>query len=507
MTTGAMAATAERALKWSAVTTVARFALQLAAQVALARMLGPGNFGVYGIGMAVLTFAAFLSSASFSWNLMLMPSVSRDDIRFSFTWQVIAGALTACAMYAAAPAIAGFFNDPRIEGMVQWLAVASLLGAASGPATCLLQRDLNFRVLGLIQLASYAAGYLAIGVPMALLGYGAYSLAAACVAQAVVNLLAVYVARPHSLRPLFAHSGGAAALVTGRAVFLTNVVNWLLGNLDRLVIGRVLSAHAVGLYHVAYNLAAIPNVLLLGALQPTFLAAGAKLQHDPQRLAQGWRLGLACILVLVTPAAVVMSLLSADLVGLLYGAAWMECAWVLGLLFLCLPAWACWGLSTPVLWNTNRKHREFLLQLPLLAAAVPLWWLFAPAGIRAVAIVSALVIVARAIVIVAAALNALNLGWAAILPYVARGAGLAVLCGSAAFAGQQAVASFGLPVISLSAGAGSALLALSILVGARPQVLGREAHGALSRLFPAFALRMPLPHTAALPAEPGGQAQ
>ena len=59
MTAGGLAHSAERALKWSALTTVARFALQLAAQIALARMLGPENFGVYGIGMAVLTFAAF----------------------------------------------------------------------------------------------------------------------------------------------------------------------------------------------------------------------------------------------------------------------------------------------------------------------------------------------------------------------------------------------------------------------------------------------------------------
>lgn len=486
MTAPAVASLAERALKWSALTTVARFALQLGAQVALARMLGPGNFGVYGIGMAVLTFVAFLSGASFSWNLMLLPTVTRDDIRFSFTWQMIAGTLCAVAMYAAAPAIAGFFGDPRVESMVQWLSLASLLTAASAPATCLLQRDLDFRTLGLVQLASYAAGYLAVGVPMALLGYGAQALAAACVVQAAVTLVGAYAARPHSLRPLFSHAGGAASLVTGRAVFLTNVVNWLLSNLDRVIIGRVLNTHFVGLYTVAYNLASIPNTLLLSALQPAFLAAGAKLQQDPQRLAQGWLLGLACILVLVTPAAVVFALLSADLVQLLYGAAWVESAWVLALLFLCLPAWACWGLSTPVLWNTGRRHHEFLLQLPLLALAVPAWWLFANDGIRAIAAVSAVVIFARAGVIITAALNALGLRWSAILPYAARGLGLSAVCAVAVLAGQHAVATLTFPGVSLSAGGACALAAMLLIMGLRPQLLGREARSALARLIPAM---------------------
>lgn len=493
MTTAPLAALAERALKWSALTTLLRFGLQLGAQVALARMLGPGNFGVYGIGMAVLTFAAFLSGASFSWNLMLMPSVSREDIRFSFTWQMVAGLLTAFGMYAAAPALAGFFGDPRIEGMVQWLSLASLLMAASGPAMCLLQRDLNFRTLGLVQLASYAAGYVAVGVPMALAGYGAYSLAAACVVQSAVTLIGVYAFRPHSLKPLFAHPGGAAALNTGRTVFLTNVVNWLLSNLDRVVIGRVMNAHFVGLYTVAYNLASIPNVLLLGALQPAFLATGAKLQQEPKRLAQGWLLGLACVLVLAAPAAVVFALLSADLVALLYGPAWMESAWVLALLFLCLPAWCCWGLSTPVLWNTGRKHYEFLLQLPLLALAVPAWWYFAPQGIRAVATVSAVVIFARAVVIIGAGLRALGLSWSAIVPDALRGVGLAAVCAAAVLAGQYAAAPLGLPVVSLLAGGFSALATLVLLLLVRPQVLGAEARSALGRLVPRFAPRFAVP--------------
>jgi lipopolysaccharide exporter len=500
MTAGITAALAKRAIKWSALTTVARFVLQLGAQVALARMLGPGNFGVYGIGLAVLTFVAFLSGASFSWNLMLLPAVSRDDIRFAFTWQLIAGVLCAVAMYAAAPAIAAFFVDARIEGVVQWLSLASFLMAASGPATCLLQRDLNFRALGLIQLASYAAGYLVVGVPMALNGFGAYSLAAACVVQAAVTLLASYAVKPHPMRPLFSHAGGAAALTTGRTVFLTNVVNWLLSNLDRVVIGRVLNAHSVGLYTVAYNLASIPNVLLLGALQPAFLSAGAKLQQDPRRLAQGWLLGLACVLVLVTPASVVMALLSADLVRLLYGRDWMDSAWVLAVLFLCLPAWTCWGLSTPVLWNTNRKHLEYLLQVPLLAAAAPAWWLFAPAGIRGVAIVSTVVIYARAAVIVAAALRALKLRWAVILPDAARGLGLAAICGGAVLAGRQAVAGLSFPGVALYAGAACALAAMVLTVGLRPQVLGQEAQRALINLFPRFRLRWGAPSPPEVPA-------
>jgi O-antigen/teichoic acid export membrane protein len=348
---------------------------------------------------------------------------------------------------------------------------------------------MNFRALGLIGIASYAAGYLVVGVLMALNGFGAMALAAACIVQAGVGLVLTYWVRPHSLVPLLAHPGGAAALRTGRVVFFTNVVNWLLGNIDRVMIGRVLNAQAVGLYTVAYNLASIPNVLLLGTLQPAFMATGAKLQHDLQRLGQAWLLGIACILVLATPLAVVGALLSADLVNLLYGSAWAESAWVLAALLLCLPAWACWGMSTPVLWNTGRKHLEPLLQLPVLAAAVPAWWFFAQGGIRAVATVSVAVLLVRAAVIIIAALRALELRWTVIVPSLLRGLGLAAVASLGVVAGQQAASGASLPGASLFAGGGAAVAALLLVVGLRPRVLGEQANLALVRLIPGLAQR------------------
>jgi O-antigen/teichoic acid export membrane protein len=488
MTAGNLRGLAERAFKWSAVTTVGRFALQLVAQVVLARLLGPDNYGVYGIGMVVLTFAGFLSGNSFSYVLMLQKEVSRDDVRFSFTWQTLAGLVCTAAMFAGAPLMASFFGDPRVEAMVQWLSVACLLMALNGPAICLLQRDLNFRALGLIQFASYGIGYLAVGVPMALGGFGAQSLAAAAVVQAAVQLVASFAVRPHSVRPLFSSPLSPETLATGRTVFFTNIGNWLLSNLDRLIIGRLLNAHAVGLYTVAYNIASIPNTLLIGALQPTFLSTGARLQNEPRQLAQAWTTVLACLIIFLTPVAVVMALLASDLVSLLYGPAWADAAWVMAALFLCIPAWACWGLSTPVLWNTGRKHLEVLLQLPVLALAVPAWCLLAPYGIRAVAAASVVVVFARAAVIVAAGLRALQMDWRPLVPMVLRGLALALVGAGAVLATRYGVR-WSHPGLALAAGSAASACALLLLVAAWPQVLGAELRGVVARFVPAFRPR------------------
>lgn len=472
------------AVKWSAASTVARFALQLMAQVVLARTLGPDIFGVFAIGMVVLTFANFASGFGFSWSLLQRATLCAEDIRFAWTWQLLVGIVTMLAVYWLAPLMAQYFREPRAQSVIEWLSLACLITAAAAPSSYLLQRDLNFRGVGLIQVGSYAAGYLAVGMPMALLGWGTASLVAAWLVQAMVHLVASYALKPHTLRPLFWYHDAASAMGTGRTVFITNIVNWVLTNLDRVVVGRLLNAQALGLYNVAYNLATMPNTLLLGALSPAFLAAGAQLQNERQRLGRAYLQILATILVLGIPAFVFLALISADLISLLYGPKWSEAAWVLSILFLSMPAYVIWGLSTPVLWNTGRKQYEYALQLPLVVFGALGFYFFVGKGIREAAIVAALLLALRAAVIATAALRALELRWTALLPHAARGLLLSVVCATSVLAGKELVARFEIPLLSLVVSTLLAFFPAALLLVVRPQVLGDQTAAMVLRFFP-----------------------
>jgi O-antigen/teichoic acid export membrane protein len=472
------------AVKWSAAATVGRFALQLLAQVVLARTLGPDIFGVFAIGMVVLTFANFVSGFGFSWSLLQRTTLHEDDIRFAWTWQLIMGVVTMLGLYLLAPALADYFREPRALPVIEWLSLACLLSAAAAPATYLLQRDLNFRAVGLIQVGSYAAGYLAVGVPMALQGWGAASLVAAWLVQATVVLVTSYALKPHVLRPLFWYPDALSSVGTGRAVFFTNIVNWLLNNLDRVLVGRLLNAQALGLYNMAYTLATLPNTLLVSALQPAFMAAGAHLQNELQRLGRAYFQMLATIFVLGLPAFVFLALISNDLVRLLYGPNWSEAAWVLSMLFLGMPAYVVWGLSTPILWNTGRRHYEYALQLPLVGLGALGFYIFAGQGIRAAATVATLLLVSRAIVISTAAIRALGLRGSTMLQHVARGLLLSALCCAGVFSAQLAVARFEIPFLSLLTSTLTVFCLMVPLLVLRPQILGDQAAAMVLRFFP-----------------------
>ncbi|MDR7305631.1 lipopolysaccharide biosynthesis protein [Rhodoferax saidenbachensis] len=479
-----------KAVKWSAIATVARFAMQFAAQVLLARLLGPENYGVFGIGMVVLTLTNVFSNFGFGWSLLHRKTVSEEDIRFAFTWQLVVGGAATLGLFLLAPTLSVFFHEPRVESVIRWLALTCVISAMSSPAGNLMHRDLNFKAAGLIQIGGYVAGYLLVGIPLALLGYGVHALVAAWLVQVTFIALGSFWAHPHSVKPLFHYAGAADALQTGGTVFVTNIINWCLNSMDRFLLSKFANAHSVGVYSVGYNLATMPSTLLMGSLQPAFTAASSKIQDDPNRMRTVYMQIFATVWVLVLPMFVFLSVISFDLVKFLYGPKWLDTGWVLCLLFLSVPAFVCLGLSTPVLWNAGRKHHESLLQLPVLFLGVIGFYYSLPYGIQAFALVAALLVVGRMSLVCWSVFQLLGLSLSDAITPIVRGGGFSVLVAGSAYLGMFLVFKENSPFLSLMVSGILTILTLGFVVFYWPQTIGLETVAMIARFFPKITVML-----------------
>ncbi len=480
-----LAAQGVSAVKWGTVTTAARFTLQLGLQVVLARLLGPDTFGLFAMGLLVFMFVSFLADFGFGWGLVQRIELTAEDIRFAFTWQVITGVVVACALYLLADAVAAFFRDSRLVPIVQWLSLACVSTAAGAPAVNLLRREMNFRALGLIQLGSYATGYGLVGLSLALAGAGVWSLLCAWLVQSAVAAIAGYALCRHAVRPLFWYAGARSMLGVSSTVFVTNICNWFATNLDRLILGRLANAQAVGLYSAGYNLANLPNVVLMGVLQPAFLAAGARMQEDPNALRRAYLQILSAVWVLLAPFFVLLAACAQPLVALLYGPAWSGTAAVLAILALAMPAFLSFGMSTPVLWNTGRKHYEVLLQLPVIICLALVLSLFVGFDAKQTAWCALGAYTLRGAVMVAAALTALQVPVRQWLPNLVRGVVLCSAVGVAALLASTAAAQLGSqPLLLLAAAVLGGLIVPLLGLVLAPGLLGVEAQAVVVRFWP-----------------------
>lgn len=362
---GELAARSLQALAWGAGGALLRLLLQLGAQIVLARLLGPQQYGLFAIGAIVVGFAGFFADIGLAYGLIQKASLSAADLRFVVTWQALLGTAVTAALYGGAGALAAFFGEPGAAPVLQWLAPLCLLNALAAPSLNLLRRGLDFRRIQLAQTLSYALGYGLLGLPLALLGAQVWALVAAWTAQAGINLVLLYRATGHPLRPLFWHPAARAQWTFGLAVLGSNLVNWVINNIDRVIVGQGFGSREVGLYASAANLVYSPSAAALGVVQPVFLAAASRLADDAARIARAYQAMLGLLAALLLPLALVVAIAAEPLLLLLFGPAWQAAAAVCTPLALAMPLFMLWGLSTPLLWAAGKPTHEFRLQLPL----------------------------------------------------------------------------------------------------------------------------------------------
>lgn len=362
---------------WGAGGAVTRIVLQLVTQIALARILGPEQYGLFAIGAIVVSFSNFFSDIGIAYGLIQKRDVSHEDLRFVFTWQIILGSLVTFAIVIFSDEIASFFGETAASGVVLSLAGVCLLNALAAPSNNMLKRQMNFKRIQLAQLSGYVGGYILVGLPLALSGAQVWALVVAWIVQSGITLVILYAGARHPLRLLFWHDDARSLSGYGATVFVTNVTNWMIGNIDRVIVGRFFSGREIGLYATSYNMLQSPTSALLGVLQPVFFSASARVMDDQARIAAGYYALVGAIFVFIFPAFASVSAVSETFVLAVYGESWVDAAVIFRPLALAMPLFLIWGMTTPLLWAGGKPGREFKTQLPVAVLWVGVSWLAA----------------------------------------------------------------------------------------------------------------------------------
>lgn len=466
-----------------------RLALQFGAQVILARILGPEQYGLFAIGAIVIGFSNFFSDVGLAYGLIQKETVVARDIRFVFTWQIILGGIVTLAIALSASSIAAFFGDIRATEVVQALAIICLLNALAAPSLNLLKRKLDFRRIQMAQISSFIAGYVCVGIPLALYGSQAWALAAAWLVQASLFLILAYAATRHPISLLVRYEGAKSFSAYGATVLITNLVNWLINNVDRIIIGRLFSSREIGLYATTYNMLYTPTSSLLGIIQPVFFSAAARVTNQPEVISSSYRALIGAVAIFILPAFICLGAIAETFVLALYGQKWIEAIPLFRPLAFAMPLFLIWGFTTPLLWSGGHANREFRVQLPIATIWIAACWLAAQQSVEALTWTVLGLFIVRCLVMVISAARTLKMDIAPMWRAVRGGLIISPLLALTVFSLDAWC--HPLPAIMrlvLDAMAGAA--GLMLLLRLTPQLVGPELAKLLDRIFEHFPPRV-----------------
>src|SRR5438093_333790 len=162
--------------KWTTASTATVSAVQLLQLVVLARVLAPNDFGIMAMAMAALGFAQIFTDAGISSAIIHRQTSSRQELSSLYWLNVFAGVSVFCLALVATPLLVSFFGDARLGLLFPCTALVFLIAPFGLQPQLLLQRDLQFKRLALIEVSSAAVGA-GVAIASAYAGYGVYALA------------------------------------------------------------------------------------------------------------------------------------------------------------------------------------------------------------------------------------------------------------------------------------------------------------------------------------------
>ena len=342
-----------RAISGGIATTAAgvtRFALSMASIIVLARLLSPADFGLVAMVGALIGFLRVFKEGGLSMATVQKEDVNDAQISNLFWINIGLGALAGLTGAILAPAVAWFFRDSRLVGITVILSSSFLVSGATVQHLALLNRQMRFKIIGFIDVASGAIG-LVVAVVMALSGCGYWSLVGSQLAMPVAEFLMASYASQWRPKAFKRRSGTRAMVRFGASLTTATLLRRIADSSDTFLIGRFYGADAVGLYSRAMALLLRPMDQFIFPFDVVVVPALSRMQEQPDRYRRTFLRVYGTIALLSVPMAGLLLGLAHPLVMILLGRQWegvvpIFTSFAIAAMYIPLGYAAMWLLTT-----------------------------------------------------------------------------------------------------------------------------------------------------------------
>ena len=314
-----------RSVRGGAVTIaaqVSKFIFKFGSTALLARLLLPEDYGLLGMATVVIGFVEYFKDLGLSAATVQRREIDHQQVSTLFWINLAVGCLVALVVASLAPAIALFYNEPRLQAITLTLAVNFVFGGLTVQHQALLRRQMQFASLAKIEIIAMGMGVIT-AIIAAYYGSGYWALVLMLTATAISNAIGVWIAC--SWRPGLPKrdSGVDSMLAYGGNLTGFGLVNYFSRNLDNILIGRRWGSQQLGLYAQAYKILLLPIEQINNPINSVALPTLCSLQTEPEKYSRYYYKAILLITTLGMPIVAFMFATSDRLILLMLGQQWL----------------------------------------------------------------------------------------------------------------------------------------------------------------------------------------
>ena len=358
--------------------------LSIGSTMVLARILTPGETGLFSIGVALTTLIAQFRDFGVATFLIQEPDLTDEKFRTALGVSTITMLLLMAAILLGSGWAGDFYHEPGITQVMRVSALSFLVIPFNSIVMVWLRRQMQFHTLYKMTVAG-AVCHAVTGVALALLGFGYMSLAWATVANNVGTTLVAFQHRPRQYSYLPSLKVWRRIAAFGIYSTISNICQEAVLRSSDLFIGRSMGMNAVGQFSRANGLVSMINQSLLSGILPVALSVFALKRRAGEALGIAYLSGLSLLTAIAWPAFAFLGLMAFPLVRILFGDQW-DIAVEPARLIAVAGMVSCLTILHPSIFQATGAMRQRMgVQLVIMPLKLAVFFVAAQYGLAAVA--------------------------------------------------------------------------------------------------------------------------
>lgn len=296
-------------------------AIAFVSTIILARLLTPEDFGLVAIIMSFFSLIDIFGDFGFDTVLIQKQNATVDHYNTAWSFNVTFGVFSCITVISLSGIISDFYGNPELQPIMLMLSFLFLfnglqnIGVADFRKNLTFDKEFKFQIIP--KLISF---FCTIGLAFWLRNYWALVIGALVWKGCI--LINSYIL--HNFRPRFIFSARKELFNFSKWLMINNFLNFVNTRSPEMIIGKILSPQATGLFTIAQEISTMPTVEIAATVNRAAYPGYSKISHQPEKLQDLYINIMSSISLIVIPAGVGVASIAKTLVPVVLGAQWHE---------------------------------------------------------------------------------------------------------------------------------------------------------------------------------------
>ena len=362
-----------KGVAWSGIDNVAQMGVSFIVSIELARLLTPDDYGLIGIITIFTMVCNTLINAGFNSALIRKKDCADDDYNTVFIVNLVLSLILYAVIFFCSPLIADFFGRKELTALTQVSTLSMIVGALAIVQQTRLTKRIDFKTQTKITLiASVSSG--ALGIVMAVLDFGVWSLVVQQLAAQALRTVLLYVYNKWLPKLRFSRASFHELFGFGWKMMLSTLLDTLWKELYQLVVGKFYSPATLGQYTRAGQFSKMFSSNLTNVIQRVTYPVLSNIQDDKERMVSAYRRIIKLTMFITAISMFFLGAISEPLLYCLIGPKWHDAAIYLPLICITGSTYPLHAINLNMLQVQGRS--DLFLGLEIIKKIIALGPLF-----------------------------------------------------------------------------------------------------------------------------------